>query len=267
MNLNRSSITYVWRSSIAACALLAGFATAAPAQSLLEAAAGSPEREAAAPAVETDATLDHSMKSPKSAKPAGDHAPVPSAATSTPHYSLFAVVPTKPKVWAKHDLIEIIINKSSLQKFEQTTDLKKNQTLNAQLTRFPSIKSLIEDATLEEGLGSVKPGVGFSNTSNHKGEGKFNRRDQITARVSASVIDVKPNGNLVLEARETVQTDRETSTLVITGTCRSDDITRSNTVLSAQLANMTLRIEHEGDVKDASDKGFIPRMFDAIFNF
>lgn len=182
-------------------------------------------------------------------------------------FSLFAVVTPRPKSWAKHDLVEIIINESSLQKFEQTQDLKKDSKLSAELEKFPSIRDLLRNATLSEGIGAVKPGVGVTAESEFKGEGKFNRKDQVQARITATVIDIKPNGTLVLEARESIQSDREISTMVISGTCRSEDITRTNTIQSSQLANMNLRIEHEGDVKDTSEKGLIPRVFDAIFNF
>lgn len=181
--------------------------------------------------------------------------------------SLFSINPPPPKKFAKHDLIEVIINESSAQNFSQTSDLKKNYSLKAELSKFPSLKALLEAATLEEGIGSVRPGVAATGNSTYKGEGKASRRDQVTARITATVVDVKPNGNLVIEARETIQSDRESTTMVISGTGRAEDITRNNTIQSSQLANLLIRIEHEGDVKDTSEKGLIPRVLEAVFNF
>lgn len=191
----------------------------------------------------------------------------PNASRGQSNYSLFAVVPPVPKTWAKHDLVEIIINESSVQSLQHTQDLQKTYDAKAQLDKFPSLSDLFTQLTLREGIGTIKPGLGVTSDNNFKGDAKLNRKDQITAKITATVIDVKPNGTLVLEAKESITTDREISTMVLSGVCRSDDITKSNTLQSSQLANLTIRIEHEGDVKDASEKGLIPRIIDEIFNF
>lgn len=182
-------------------------------------------------------------------------------------YSLFSVTPAPPRRYGKHDLVEVIINESSVEKVEQTLDNKKNYDLKAELSRFPSFAALFNDLALREGIGTPRPGVGVTNSNTYKGEGKFNRKDQVSAKISATVIDVKPNGNLVLEARESLQTGKEIKTMVLSGICRSDDITKSNTLLSSQLANLTIRIEHEGQVEDTANKGLIPRILETIFNF
>lgn len=181
--------------------------------------------------------------------------------------SLFAVSAPPPKRYAKHDAVQVIINETSAESFTQTTDYKKDYTLKAELSKFPSLSALFEDIALREGIGSVKPAVGVTGNKQTKGTGKFDRRDQVTAKITASVIDVKPNGNLVLEARESRSSDKEVTTMVLSGVCRAEDITRNNTVQSSQLADLTIRIEHEGNVKESGEKGFIPRILEAVFNF
>ena len=99
------------------------------------------------------------------------------------------------------------------------------------------------------------------------GEGDYERKDQFSARITATVIDVKPNGTLVLEAQKRIQKDEEIQTLVIAGYARSDDITSQNTILSSQLANLSLAVENEGDLKKASEKGIITEFFDMLFAF
>ena len=181
--------------------------------------------------------------------------------------SLFVVSVPPPKKYAKHDVIEVIVNETSAESFTQTTDMKKDYTLKAELSKFPSLASLFEELALREGIGSVKPAVGVTGNSQLKGTGKLDRKDQVTAKLSAFVVDVKPNGNLVLEARESRSAGKEVTTMVLAGTCRAEDITKNNTVLSAQLAGLTIRIEHEGDVKDSGHKGFFPTILEAVFNF
>lgn len=181
--------------------------------------------------------------------------------------SLFAVVPPKPKEWAKHELIEVIINESSAAKMEQTLDTKKDYDLDASLRQFPSIRDLLEFQFSNGDSTRLPLRVGIGSKNKFKGEGEFERKDNLTARVEAKVIDVKPNGNLVIEARKSRTHNEETYTLVLSGVCRSADVTRQNTIQSSQLADLVVRIENSGQVKQAGEKGVIPRVFDWLFNF
>ncbi len=182
-------------------------------------------------------------------------------------HSLFAVVPPKARTYQKHDLLEVIINESSVEKMQQSLDTKKNYDTSAQLTDFPSLEALIEGQLRNNPASKLPAKIGLKSNDKWKGEGDYQRKDNLTARLSAKVVDIKPNGTLVVEARESRQQGEETYTLVLSGTCRSEDITKNNTIQSSQLADLNIRIDHEGQVKRAAEKGFISRFFDAIFNF
>jgi flagellar L-ring protein precursor FlgH len=190
-----------------------------------------------------------------------------SVADSLAGVSLFSVGAPQPHRYQKHDVVQVIINEASAETSTQTTDFKKDYTLKAQLAQFPSLAALFKDATLTNGIGSVQPAVGFTGNKELKGTGKIDRKDQVTAKVSAFVIDTKPNGNLVLECRMSQVRDKETTTVVLCGTCRAEDITKNNTIQSGQLAGFTIRIEHEGDVKESGQKGLIPRVLETLFSF
>lgn len=190
-----------------------------------------------------------------------------SAAEELQGVSLFAVVPPKPKTFAKHDLIEIIINEVSAAKLEQTLDAKKDYNFDAELSKFPSIRHLLEFQLDQGDPSSLPVGVGLKSKNKFKGDGELERKDSLTARVTAEVIDVKPNGTLVLEARKNREQDQETYTLVLSGVCRGEDVTRQNTIQSSQLANLDVKVQSSGQVTDAGKKGLIPRIFEAIFNF
>ena len=72
---------------------------------------------------------------------------------------------------------------------------------------------------------------------------------------------------LVLEAKKTVTKDNEVTTIVLTGNVRMADVTTSNTVLSSQLADLIVTMQNEGDVRDSTTKGWIPRLLDTVFAF
>jgi flagellar L-ring protein precursor FlgH len=109
--------------------------------------------------------------------------------------------------------------------------------------------------------------VSAADKQKFKGDGTYTRNDRVTAKITATVIDVKPNGLMVLEARKTITTNGETKTIVLSGTCRREDVTSANTVLSSQLANLAIVQNTDGDLKDSASKGWITRVLEAVFSF
>jgi flagellar L-ring protein precursor FlgH len=107
----------------------------------------------------------------------------------------------------------------------------------------------------------------MNGTRNLKGEATVDRSDSLILRVQAEVIDVKPNNTLVLQARATITSDEEAQTLVLSGTCRAEDVTPDNTVLSTQLYDKNVTKTHTGAVRDTTKRGFVPRLLDVINPF
>lgn len=200
-----------------------------------------------------------------------DPSPAPVAAQAAmptlDQVGLFVVTPVAPKKWAQHDKVEIIINETSITKFEQSLDAKKNYDFAAELSQFPSLEAFFSDLIYKPGVTSNTPKVGLTGNSKFKGDGTYERKENMTARISGLVLDVKPNGLLVVEARESVQSDEETKTMVLSGVVDPKDITTTGSVQSAQMANLTIKVEHEGQVKKTGTKGLIPRIFETVFNF
>ena len=101
----------------------------------------------------------------------------------------------------------------------------------------------------------------------YSGEGEYERRDRFTDRITAEVIDVKPNGTLVLEARRSIQVDEEIKTLVLAGSCMIDTVTEEGVVQSSDLADLRVIVEHEGALRNASSKGWVTKALDFLFPF
>lgn len=180
--------------------------------------------------------------------------------------SMMYIAPPKPRKFEIHQQVMILVDENSQSTSKESLETKKDMQQNASLKKFPSLKDLIE-GELRTGDSSPIVEFGVADKSKYKGEGTYQRDDRFTAKISATVIDVKPNGILVIEARKSITTNGETKTLVLAGTCRREDVTGSNTVLSSQLADLTIVQETSGELRDASDKGWITRVLEAVFSF
>lgn len=180
--------------------------------------------------------------------------------------SLLFVERPPPRDYSINDKVTIIINESTRQTNQQKFDSKKSSSLSAELTQFPDLADLAE-AELSNGNSSPVTGVAAKASSDFKGDGKLQRTDTITDRITATIIDVKPNGVLVIEARRHIAFNEDEQTVVLSGECRREDVTDANTVLSTQLAELKLVISREGQVSQSGRKGLLTRLFEAVFNF
>jgi len=120
---------------------------------------------------------------------------------------------------------------------------------------------------LAPAVGPVAPNINLTGSRNFKGEATVDRTDSVIMRVTAKVIDVKPNGTLVLEARKKIKNDEEEQTLVCSGICRVEDLTPDNTVLSTQLYDLDFTKTNKGQVQTTTRTGLVHKLLDFINPF
>jgi flagellar L-ring protein FlgH len=103
------------------------------------------------------------------------------------------------------------------------------------------------------------------NTSN--GQGKTERQSSFTSFLTARVIQVLPNQNLMIQGRREMRINNETEVVMLTGIVRPQDIDRSNTVPSTKVAEARVTISGVGVVSDKQKVGWFQRIFDHVWPF
>ena len=98
----------------------------------------------------------------------------------------------------------------------------------------------------------------------HEGEGEIKHQEKFEARITAEVIEVLPNGTLMIEARKRVSIGEERSELILTGRIRPQDIRAGNTVDSDRVADSHIQYRPKGAIGDTNKRGWIHRLFDFI---
>ena len=97
--------------------------------------------------------------------------------------------------------------------------------------------------------------------------GSNDRTDLLRTRLAAEIVDRKPNGNLVIEAKHTFTKQRETTTITLSGTIRPQDVLPDNSVYSFYIADADIRYDSTGPVTDASKRGWLTKIVDKIWPF
>ena len=192
---------------------------------------------------------------------------LPDVHPAVPRLTLYVNTRPEPREFMLNDLVSIIVRESFESEMEAEKSTEKTSNLSGGISQFPRItlKDLLDLQISQGTSGEALVDLGFERE--HEGEGEYERTESMTGRVRARIIDIKPNGMLVLEARRTIINDGEQSVLVATGNCMPEDISADNTILSTQLENLFIDKQHSGELRESGEKGWLTKLFDAVFDF
>lgn len=149
------------------------------------------------------------------------------------------------------DVVTILINESTNATHGSSTNLSQAESLNS--------------GTGTGIVGKFLEAFGIDSSDTYKTDGKTLSSGVLTTTVSAEVVEVLPNGNLVIEARRSVVVNNETQTIVLSGIVRPRDITRNNIVPSTKIASSQIRYEGKGPIARRQKPGILNKIFDWIF--
>ena len=110
------------------------------------------------------------------------------------------------------------------------------------------------DLTLESQLNSSKS---FS------GAGDSSQSNELSGSVTATVLEVLPNGYLRIQGEKMISINQGDEYLRITGIIRPMDIRTDNSVLSTQVANAKIAYGGKGVVADSNDMGWLAKFFNS----
>jgi flagellar L-ring protein precursor FlgH len=99
----------------------------------------------------------------------------------------------------------------------------------------------------------------------YDGKGQTEKSGSLRAKMTVSVVEIMPNGDLAIEGSRVVKVDNDEETLFLSGTVRSRDVAEDNTVYSYQIANAQISSKGKGTVTNGNRPGFITRILSWIF--
>ena len=146
------------------------------------------------------------------------------------------------------DVITVLLNESTQAARSQVGSISRNST-NDMLS--PGL------AVLGNKLGGVMKGTDFSKTDiSNKGTGTADQTASLTGSVAVSVVEVMPNGNLVLRGEKQLALTEGSEIIQVAGIIRPDDVAPNNTVQSRRLANAQIAYRGKGDLANATRAGW-----------
>lgn len=126
-------------------------------------------------------------------------------------------------------------------------------------------KSGETDLAAGTGIFHFLAAAGASSSDSFQSSGKISNSNTVTGRITVQVVEVKPNGNLVVSGTQTITQNKDVHKIVITGVVRPDDITRDNTVLSSYVADAELTFDGKGPITEKQRQGILTQILNIIF--
>jgi len=118
------------------------------------------------------------------------------------------------------------------------------------------------DASLNGVLGGIlNMDVSASGSDSYKGGGKSENAQALKGKIAASVINVLPNGNLVVAGERSIAMNGGVSTLRFSGVVNPQDIKAGNIVASGDVVDARIEQVGGGDLADTASRGWLQRFF------
>ena len=110
-------------------------------------------------------------------------------------------------------------------------------------------------------------GGSASSTNSFAGSMATNQSNSLSGTLSATVVRVFPNGNLEIKGQKKLRITEGTEYIRLTGIIRPQDISTSNSVSSAKIAEAQIEYVGAGILDNASKPGWGSALFRAIYPF
>jgi flagellar L-ring protein precursor FlgH len=148
---------------------------------------------------------------------------------------------TDVRAMRPHDLISVVVSESLAASTDGT--VKNSRASNAS----SGISGLI--GTLHAG-NALQNLINQNSSSGLNAQGASATNSSLATTFGGQVVEVLPNGMLVIEAARQVEFSQQTQTIVLRGLVRPEDISQQNQVLSTAISSMELQVRGKGIVND-----------------
>jgi flagellar L-ring protein precursor FlgH len=156
-----------------------------------------------------------------------------------------------------NDLVTIRVIENTSAAGTADSSLDKKSSANASVTQLMGLEKKIP--------GDSTSLVGAAANTTFKGAGTTSRTSTLTAQLTARVVEVLPNGDLVLEGAREIDINGDRQIAVLTGVLRPSDIQPNNVAFSSSVGQLRIRYFGKGLMKDNLQPGWLIRALNKVF--
>ncbi|MET0724632.1 MAG: flagellar basal body L-ring protein FlgH [Tardiphaga sp.] len=106
-----------------------------------------------------------------------------------------------------------------------------------------------------------------SSQSSNKGAGKIDRAEEVRFSVAAAVVDVLPNGNLLVSGSQEMRVNYEMRIVNVGGIVRPIDISRNNTIAYEKIGEARISYGGRGRLMEVQQPNWGQQIYDQVAPF
>lgn len=152
-------------------------------------------------------------------------------------------LPTDVKALNPHDLISIIISENLS---ASTGGTVKNSRASTALSQLSALFGAFSTSS------AANNAVNQNASSSLNAQGQSVTDSSLNTTVGGEVVDVLPNGILVIEAARQLEFNQQTETIIMRGLVRPADVSPQNQVLSTSISGLQVQVIGKGIVNDST---------------
>lgn len=164
-----------------------------------------------------------------------------------------------PRARQLNDLVTVRVVENIVGVGSADSALDKSSSGSAAISKYFGLEELLDNQLDPTDL------VDISSDTKFKGGGTTTRSGELSAVMTARVVEVLPTGDLVLEGVREIDINGDRQIVVLSGVVRQADINRNNVVLSTQIGQLSIRYFGRGLIKDNLKPGWLIRLLNKIF--
>jgi len=192
-----------------------------------------------------------------------------------------AAVPARGSLWSDasaglfedrkarrvNDLLTVIVMERVSGSKKAETSASRDSEFKAGITDFFGAPLNLNTRNFYGRGNTFSPTLGADGKTSFKGSGETTREGNLIGTITAKVVEVQPNGNLVIESRKEITLNKEKQIFILRGIVRPDDIRPDNTIQSTRVADARLYYVGDGVVSEKQAPGWFGRLMDYVWPF
>lgn len=179
------------------------------------------------------------------------------------HSFIFIDAPPAPSLIKVHDILTIEVDEKAEVIVNSRFNRQRNGSYKLELKDFVRLAAGPRLLTASDNT----PAIDSTMSNRLQTIGQGTDSEGITYKIAASVVDVMPNGTIVLEARKSIRTNQDLFEYRLTGRVDRGKIKPDRTARTEDIAELQIERKQLGKIFDSTKTNWGTRILDAIAPF
>jgi flagellar L-ring protein precursor FlgH len=165
----------------------------------------------------------------------------------------------EPRPLTLNDQVTVFVDSKSVFINDGQMDRKKNGYGSLTLPNWILFKGL---SVIPDPQSAGDPKIRGEVDNKLRSQANLETRESMQFKIACRVVDIRPNGILVIEGNNSIKNNDEVSDYSLSGEIRAEDVKQDNTVLSASIVNLRINKREAGHVRDGYRRGWLLKWAD-----